>query len=1025
MRKRQPGEVQAQPFTPEVARGYIVETLARRGRRLPVREVDRIVSHPRATLPIYLKTLVEELSVYGSHEGLSQRITECLAAQEPDDLFEVILARLEEDLGRDAVKKPLEAIWASANGMSEDELIGFTSVSPLAIAWLRLSLDDVLYETSGLLRLAHAYAAKGVADRYLADQLSRERVHSTLADWWLSVEASRRSRTCALTQLIAAGSQVRLRAALEHPDIGCEVLLLVDEDFQIRSWTRAFASHSDLMRSAIDEAFGRHLDLLRGRADPARITQALIRMADILLRCGAVGGKAGLAVWAELEGSPAASLLQHGAPRALSIQRGAIALPAFEAWLHDAEHELANLGAFIDGLDLEALMIYLRALRAELQVKSVGVISPALLATEWPAVRKLLEEQATPLQIKAAVWFASSLVQVELLGFRIGEAARIADDLEAHVEQIAPWGRYPLVDLLRIKVQVSIAESELTEGRMDACRKRLGLILPPIRRSLESQFHFAIFSMRCQVELLWACCDLLAPSQESVAGPKVQAILESISAVDHRLRTPQESIELSNCLLLVALRLRTAGCPEEALSTLRHADEVVTALADRWDVQGVQLQRCRIITESAGVLTDLGRQKEVQEQIAAGLQVVGRLDLEDPRNLLPVARLLYLASGSRDLDPKGLDVARTLEVLDERYAPERPLLEDATDSRLRGVALYYISLGRKRIARANEDFDGLAFHWTRALKAMRAVFVHLGLASDRAVLFNGLRESAADIAAVGPLPQFEPLARLIAESCVCLLANDYVDEAWRMRIVEIGVHSSVLGINVVGATEYRSTLSFLRDHSLSAPWLLKETGHLRLFVLTWSWLGEASAAEGDCESALFNFAASLQVQRRLLASSNEVPTQWKEEFAWSLSRCRDMAIARGELGNAYGLALERWQIAIDELKGDESPRELESLLSHAAPMLQCVVRSEADCLVVAAEALVRDLVHRLLAAFDDPAVDRVAHALDSTTLFLCAKSLELMAHRAERMGTEQVCELRTHAQSVLAAAEALKLQEDA
>ena len=51
----------AKPFTQDVARAYIVETLARRGRKLPAREIERIVAHPRATLPIYIRTLVEEL----------------------------------------------------------------------------------------------------------------------------------------------------------------------------------------------------------------------------------------------------------------------------------------------------------------------------------------------------------------------------------------------------------------------------------------------------------------------------------------------------------------------------------------------------------------------------------------------------------------------------------------------------------------------------------------------------------------------------------------------------------------------------------------------------------------------------------------------------------------------------------------------------------------------------------------------------------------------------------------------------
>ena len=145
LEKRGVETLAARPFTKDVARAYLVETLARRGRKLPAREVERIVAHPRATLPIYLRTLVEELSVFGSYEDLPQRITECLSAQEPDDLFEVILARLERDLGRQVVQKPLEAMWASPDGVGDEDLIRFAGVTPLNLARLKVALHDLVF----------------------------------------------------------------------------------------------------------------------------------------------------------------------------------------------------------------------------------------------------------------------------------------------------------------------------------------------------------------------------------------------------------------------------------------------------------------------------------------------------------------------------------------------------------------------------------------------------------------------------------------------------------------------------------------------------------------------------------------------------------------------------------------------------------------------------------------------------------------------------------------------------------------
>ena len=252
--------VEAKLFTHEVARNYIVETLARRGRRLPEREVDRIVAHPRATLPIYLKTLVEELSVFGSHEGLPQRITECLAAQEPDDLFEVILARLEEDLGRDAVKKPLEAIWASAEGMSDDEVIGFTGVSPLELARLRLSLDDALYESGGLLRLAHAYASKGVEDRYAPTDEAKQALHLALGLWWEKQEPGRRMASELHGQLLAAQAWEELRRCLTEARTGMAMMDHLEPLVLFGGWNtlaiqRGSNSVAGLVESEIGDAW--------------------------------------------------------------------------------------------------------------------------------------------------------------------------------------------------------------------------------------------------------------------------------------------------------------------------------------------------------------------------------------------------------------------------------------------------------------------------------------------------------------------------------------------------------------------------------------------------------------------------------------------------------------------------------------------------------------------------------------------------------------------------------------------------
>lgn len=238
-------ELEAALFSADIARRYVTETLAHRGRKLPAHELDRIIAHPKSTLPLFLKTLIEELSVFGSYEGLPARIGECLTAQEPDDLFEIIFARLEDEFGQDAVKKPLEAIAASSDGMSDDELMRFTGLAPLALARLKLALDDTLYEAGGLIRMSHAYAQKGVQDRYMPTDEGRRSIHRELGLWWEVQEPGARMAVAMNGQLYRAAAWDDLCRCLVAPRTGMAAVSHLLFVIWFASWRSIAASRGD------------------------------------------------------------------------------------------------------------------------------------------------------------------------------------------------------------------------------------------------------------------------------------------------------------------------------------------------------------------------------------------------------------------------------------------------------------------------------------------------------------------------------------------------------------------------------------------------------------------------------------------------------------------------------------------------------------------------------------------------------------------------------------------------------------
>jgi tetratricopeptide (TPR) repeat protein len=292
LERRNPGMIAARPFTREVARTYLIETLARRSRRLPSSEVERIIAHPRAVLPIFMKTLVEELSVFGSHEGLPPRITECLAAQEPDDLFEVILARLERELGVDAVRKPLEALGVVYWGLSEDELLDFTGVQPLRWSQLRVALDDALIETSGVVRLSHAYMQKCVADRYFPQEADRHARRRDFGLWSEAREPSPRSAWGMSFGFIVPCAAADLEKCLLNPRTGLALLEYRPRDEVTWHYVQAAKFHGEVnagrwMARAIEPRWDAWRAAIAGRPDHGG--SAWSGLLNLLLRLRSTG----------------------------------------------------------------------------------------------------------------------------------------------------------------------------------------------------------------------------------------------------------------------------------------------------------------------------------------------------------------------------------------------------------------------------------------------------------------------------------------------------------------------------------------------------------------------------------------------------------------------------------------------------------------------------------------------------------------------------------------------------------------
>ena len=207
---------------------FIVDFLGRYRKQLTPPQTRSLQSHPLSGNPLFLLTVLEELRVFGVHEELEQRLATLLSpppskqhGEEPtvDDAFEHVLARIEQDLGREQVQRVMEAIWASRAGLYNDEILAIAEVAPATWAGIANALDESLYESSGRINFGHDYLRKAVADRYAITGDERLGLHRRLAEYFDGMEPNARVAEELPWQWQQAADLSRLHACLIQWDL--------------------------------------------------------------------------------------------------------------------------------------------------------------------------------------------------------------------------------------------------------------------------------------------------------------------------------------------------------------------------------------------------------------------------------------------------------------------------------------------------------------------------------------------------------------------------------------------------------------------------------------------------------------------------------------------------------------------------------------------------------------------------------------------------------------------------------------
>lgn len=310
------------PLSPDDRRELVTTYLAGYGKALTAAQTERIVHAQQTQSPLYLRTLLEELRLFGSYEQVDARIDAYLAADDTPELFGLVLDRCVDDYDRDRrglTSEVMTLLWGARRGLAEDELLellgGPGEPLPHAVwAPLFLAVEASLSRRAGLLSLGHPYLAEAVARRFLPTEQDRRATHARLAEYFSGRPTEIRALDELPWQLAQAGEWERLRDLLADPPV-FGALWQRDRFALLTAWTeieaatsmrmadayaawatcdvphRTIADAVDLLRGAghLAEALvlsRRRVELAEAVGDPAVVAHALDAEAEVHARSG-------------------------------------------------------------------------------------------------------------------------------------------------------------------------------------------------------------------------------------------------------------------------------------------------------------------------------------------------------------------------------------------------------------------------------------------------------------------------------------------------------------------------------------------------------------------------------------------------------------------------------------------------------------------------------------------------------------------------------------------------------------------
>ncbi|XP_076109505.1 uncharacterized protein LOC143078527 [Mytilus galloprovincialis] len=195
------------------------------GKTLTTEQKEMIINVKQTSNPLYLKSLLDEVRMFGSFRTLTNKISEYLSAESPQDLFAKILERLEDEFEKgqtprkDLVRDATTALWCANRGMSESELVELLDIPSAIWSPFYISLYENLVNRNGILNFFHDHLRQAVERKYIPTHEAKVKGYLCLADFHAAKDTSDRTVEELPFLLTKAGQLDRLKETITDLDV--------------------------------------------------------------------------------------------------------------------------------------------------------------------------------------------------------------------------------------------------------------------------------------------------------------------------------------------------------------------------------------------------------------------------------------------------------------------------------------------------------------------------------------------------------------------------------------------------------------------------------------------------------------------------------------------------------------------------------------------------------------------------------------------------------------------------------------